>query len=144
MTASVGGIMKEQARWVRGLGGGIGLADPLSAELWAIYYGLKMAWECEKTSVVVFTESRKAIEVINNRDPTFAMASLIEMITMLLGEDWSHVDIQSLHADVNLAVNALANYYLDGEGGGGGGESMKRWIHQMSLPTLSKQQTQQL
>ncbi|KAK1351249.1 hypothetical protein POM88_054524 [Heracleum sosnowskyi] len=95
----------------------IGLADPQTAELWAIYYGLKMAWEREMTFVVVFTERRDATDLINNPDLAYPMAALIEMITMLKGEAWSHVDIQHIHADANVATNVLATDYLDGEGG---------------------------
>ncbi|KAK1400575.1 hypothetical protein POM88_000180 [Heracleum sosnowskyi] len=69
MRASVVGIMKHNGRWVRGFGSMIGLADPQTAELWAIYYGLRMAWEREMTYVVVFTERSDAIDLINNPDP---------------------------------------------------------------------------
>ncbi|KAK1374604.1 hypothetical protein POM88_030797 [Heracleum sosnowskyi] len=117
MRASVGGIMNHNGRWVRGFGSMIGLADPQTAELWAIYYGLKMAWEREMTSVVVFTERRDAIDLINNPDPAYPMTALIEMITMLKGEAWSHVDIQHIHADANVPANVLATDCLDGEGG---------------------------
>ncbi|KAK1401371.1 hypothetical protein POM88_000976 [Heracleum sosnowskyi] len=117
MRASVGGIMNHNGRWVRGFGSMISLADPQTAELWAIYYGLKMAWEREMTSVVVFSERRDAIHLINNPDPAYPMAALIEMITKLKGEAWSHVDIQHIHADANVAANVLATDCFDGEGG---------------------------
>ncbi|KAK1373057.1 hypothetical protein POM88_029250 [Heracleum sosnowskyi] len=79
-SASVGGIVKKNGRWVRGLGGYIGLADPVTAELWAIYYGLKMAWERNKTNLVVFSECREAITIIRNDDPSYPMAMLVDMI----------------------------------------------------------------
>ncbi|KAK1355579.1 hypothetical protein POM88_048835 [Heracleum sosnowskyi] len=116
MRASVGGIMKHNERWVRGFGSMIGLDDPQTAELWAIYYGLRMDWEREMTSVVVFTERRDAIDLINNPDPAYPMAAFIEMITMLKGEAWSHVDIQYIHTDANVAANVLAIDCLDVEG----------------------------
>ncbi|KAK1392827.1 hypothetical protein POM88_011883 [Heracleum sosnowskyi] len=100
-----------------GGGGSFGAETPDYGELWAIYYGLKMAWEREMTSVVVFTERRDAIDLINNPDPAYPMAALIEMITMLKGEAWSHVDIQHIHADANVAANVMATDCLDGEGG---------------------------
>ncbi|KAK1391292.1 hypothetical protein POM88_010348 [Heracleum sosnowskyi] len=115
--ASVGGITKHNERWVRGFRSMIGLADPRTAELWAIYYGLRMAWEREMPSMVVFTERRDAIDLTNNPDPAYPMAALIEMITMLKGETWSHVDIQHIHANANVAANVLATDCLDGEGG---------------------------
>ncbi|KAK1399133.1 hypothetical protein POM88_008996 [Heracleum sosnowskyi] len=117
MRASVGGIMKHNERWVRGFGSMIGLADPQTAKLWAIYYGLRMAWEREMAYVVVFTEKRDAIELINDPDPAHPMAALIEMITMLKREVWSHVDIHHIHADGNVAANVLGTDCLDVEGG---------------------------
>ncbi|KAK1403196.1 hypothetical protein POM88_002801 [Heracleum sosnowskyi] len=108
--------MKHNGRWVRGFGSMIGLADPQTTELWAIYYGLRMAWEREMTYVVVFIERRDAIDLINNLDPAYPIATLIEMITMLKGEAWSHVDIHHIHADANVAANVLATDCLDGEG----------------------------
>ncbi|KAK1385844.1 hypothetical protein POM88_023579 [Heracleum sosnowskyi] len=116
-SASVGGIMKKNGRWVRGLGDCIGLADPLTAELWAIYYGLKMAWERNKTNLVLFSECREAITIIRNDDHSYPMAMLVDMIRMLLGENWTSVDIQHTHADANGGANAVAGYYLGHEGG---------------------------
>ncbi|KAK1392455.1 hypothetical protein POM88_011511 [Heracleum sosnowskyi] len=86
---------------VRGLGGCIGLADPVTAELWAIYYGLKMVWERNKTNLVVFFECREAISIIHNDDPEYPMTMLVDMIRMLLGENWISVDIQPTQADAN-------------------------------------------
>lgn len=117
MSASVGGILKKDVEWVRGLGGNIGLADPETAELWAIFYGLKMAWEREKTSVVIFSESRAAINAINAADPAHPMAMLVNMVSGLLRESWDFVDIQPTHPDANAAVNAMAQHCMRGDGG---------------------------
>lgn len=117
MTASVGGILKKDGRWVRGVGGNIGLAVPEAAELWVIYHGLKMAWEQQKTSVVVFSECMEAINAINEADPTYPMAMLVDLITMLLRESWDHVEIQPTHSDVNVAATDMAHHCLNGPGG---------------------------
>ncbi|KAK1380376.1 hypothetical protein POM88_027120 [Heracleum sosnowskyi] len=116
MLASIGGIMKKYGRWERGLRGCIGLANPVMEELWAIYYGLKMVWERNKTNVVSFAECREAISVINNHDPVYPMAILADMIRLLLGENWTYVDIQPTHADANGGANAMVEYYLIREG----------------------------
>ncbi|KAK1398487.1 hypothetical protein POM88_008350 [Heracleum sosnowskyi] len=116
-SASVGGIIKRNGRWVSGLGGCIGLADPITAELWVIYYGLKMAWERNKTNLVVFSECREAISIIRNDDLEYPIAMLVDMIRMLLGDTWTSMDIQSTHVDANGGANSMAGYYLDHEGG---------------------------
>ncbi|KAK1385378.1 hypothetical protein POM88_023113 [Heracleum sosnowskyi] len=116
-STSVGGIIKRNGRWVRGLGGCIGLVDPVTAELWAIYYGLKMVWERNKTDLVVFSECRETISIICNDDPEYPMAMLVDMIRMLLGETWTSMDIQPTHADANGGANVMAGYYLGHEGG---------------------------
>ncbi|KAK1400573.1 hypothetical protein POM88_000178 [Heracleum sosnowskyi] len=87
MRASVGGIMKHNGRWVRGFGSMIGLADPQTVELWAIYYGLRMAWEREMTSVVVFTERSDAIDLINNPDPAHHCFSSMRGMPQDFNED---------------------------------------------------------
>lgn len=117
MCASVGGILKKDGGWVRGVGGNIGLADPETAEMWAIFYGLKMAWEREKTSVVVFSESMAAINAINAADPAHPMAMLIDMIICLLRESWDFVEIQPTHPSANAAANVMAQYCLSLGGG---------------------------
>ena len=117
MTASVGGVLKKDGAWVRGVGGNIGLAVPQTAELWAIFYGLKMAWELEKTNVVVFSECREAIDAIKNPDPTHDMAMLVDLITNLLRENWEFVDVLPTYPDANIGAAAMANYYLTGSGG---------------------------
>ncbi|KAK1363937.1 hypothetical protein POM88_039498 [Heracleum sosnowskyi] len=117
-SASVGGIMKRNGRWVRGLRGCIGLPDPVTAELWAIYYGLKMALERNKTNPIVFSECREAITIIRNDDPEYPIVMLVDMIRMMLAENWTSVDIQPTHADANEGANVMAGYYLVHGGGG--------------------------
>ncbi|KAK1363936.1 hypothetical protein POM88_039497 [Heracleum sosnowskyi] len=130
-SASVWGIMKRNGRWVRGLGGCIGLADPVTAELWAIYYGLKMAWERNKANLVVFSECRETITIIRNDDPEYPMVMFVDMIRMLLGENWTSVDIQPTHADANGGANVMADYYLIREGGS------VRWMSQQKPSATS-------
>ena len=117
MSGSVGCVMKKDGRWVRGLGANIGLADPITAELWAIYYGLKMAWERAKINVVVFSECREAINAIENDDPEYPMAMLVDMIRMLLGEPWEYVDIQHTFNQANGGANAMATHFIHADGG---------------------------
>ncbi|KAK1387120.1 hypothetical protein POM88_015298 [Heracleum sosnowskyi] len=60
---------------------------------------------------------REAITIISNDDPSYPMAMLVDMIRMLLGENWTSVDIQHTHADANGGANAVTGYYLSHEGG---------------------------
>ncbi|KAK1381226.1 hypothetical protein POM88_027970 [Heracleum sosnowskyi] len=50
---------------------------------------------------------------------------------MLKGEAWSHVDIQHIHADANVAANVLSTDCLDGEG-----EKFKREVDETKRKNL--------
>ena len=118
MRASVGCVMRNhRGKWMKGAAGMIGLAVPLGAELWSIYYGLKLAWEYGVKRVVIESDSLEAVNHVNNPDSSFWFAEMVDMIKMIEGEAWESCDIQHCSADGNRAAHTLATSELDGEDG---------------------------
>ena len=64
MRSAVGCVMRNsRGKWIKGVAGMIGPVVPEGAELWSIFYGLKLAWEKgDVKSVVVECEN---LDVVN-------------------------------------------------------------------------------
>ena len=71
---------------MKGAGGMIGLCVPLGAELWSIFYGLKLAWEKEVKHVVIESDCAEAVNQVNNPDPDFGLVDLVLLIKNIEGE----------------------------------------------------------
>lgn len=95
----------------------IGLSAPLGAELWSIFYGLKLAWEYGVKRVVIESECVEAVNEVNNPDPSFWFAEMIEIIKTIKGEAWESCVIQHCDEGANRAAQTLASSQLYGEGG---------------------------
>lgn len=118
MRASVGCVMRNRrGEWIKGAGGMIGLCVPLGAELWSIFYGLKLAWEKEVKHVVIESDCEEAVNQVNSPDPDFGLIDLIMLIKNIEGEAWESCVIQHCSSGANAAAVALANHELNGDGG---------------------------
>lgn len=86
----------------------VGTCSVVSAELWAIYFGMKAAWDRGFKSLHVESVSQVAISLLNKWcDSTHPCASLVRNILSFshLGGcySWSHVLLEA-----NQAADALA------------------------------------
>ena len=119
MRGAVAAVMRNhQGKWVKGNAGMMGLLVPVAAELWSIFYGLKMAWEKGNVkSVFIESDCLEAVNLINNPDPGFFLADLVDMIKALESEEWDSCAIVHVPSSSNEAATALARAYVDGEGG---------------------------
>ena len=118
MRGSVGCVMRNfRGEWLGGVGGMIGLAVPVAAELWSIFYGLKLAWEKGYIKhVVIESECLEAVNQVNNPDPAFWFAEMVELITGLLNEAWDSCVVVHVPSSSNVAATTLAE--LNGCDGG--------------------------
>ncbi|KAL4360986.1 hypothetical protein GQ457_04G014920 [Hibiscus cannabinus] len=72
---SVGGLFRDtDGRWLLGFNKLLGVTSPLIAKLWAIYIGLKLAWDNGFEYVQVQSDCLEVVKLI--RDPTEACNSL--------------------------------------------------------------------
>lgn len=117
--AAVACIMRNnRGHWVRGNAGMMGMMLPLAAELWSIFYGLKMAWEKgDVKSVFIESDSEEAVNEVNNPDPHFWLADLVVLITNLQNEAWDSCVVVHVATSSNEAATAFANSQLSGDGG---------------------------
>lgn len=118
MKAAVGCVMRNsQGQWVRGAAGMIGLALPLAAEIWSIYYGLKLAWERgDVSNVIIKCDDEEAVNHVNNLDPDFWLLDLVLLIKNLENEAWDSCVIQHVPKTCNAPATVLAESEIDGNG----------------------------
>ena len=117
-TAAVGCIIRnDEGEWEKGCGGLIGLVDPVTAQLWSIFYGLKLAWESHRTSLVLETDCPSALGHVLHPDPRYPLADLVSMINGLRAEAWDSLELECIPESANAAASALSSHCLSGRGG---------------------------
>ena len=97
----------------------MGLLVPLAAELWSIFYGLKVAWKIGNLlSVIIESDCKRAIDEVNNIDSDFALADFVMMINNIMSEDWDTCVVIHVPKDCNEVATTLATSELtDADGG---------------------------
>ena len=89
----------------------------MTAQLWSIFYGLKLAWESHRTSLVLETDCPSAIGHVLHPDPRYPMADLVSMIKSLRVEAWDSLELECISESANAATSALSSHCLSGRGG---------------------------
>ena len=118
MKAAIACIMRdEHGNWIKGCQSMIGLAVPVTAELWSIWYGLRLAWEKGEKSVILECECEDAVNQVLYPDENNEMFDLIVLIRHIMSESWDHCDIVHIPGSANLTVAALANRAIHAPGG---------------------------
>ena len=94
--AGCGGLLRNSdGRWLQGYSRKIGACDALSAEMWGMYLGMKLAWRQGFHHLQVESDSKMLVDMImgtvkfKGRPPT-----LVHRIQELLKLNW-HVHFQS-------------------------------------------------
>ncbi|CAL2267138.1 unnamed protein product [Prunus armeniaca] len=105
----VGGLLRDSCgNWIKGFFVNLGHGSIIEAELWGIFYGLKMAWdagfriveiECDATSTVALLKSP-----ILSTHPLF---SIINCCKKKIHEDWC-CSVKHIFREQNCAADALA------------------------------------
>ncbi|XP_074327975.1 uncharacterized protein LOC141665890 [Apium graveolens] len=110
-------IRDSDGQWVRGCKSMIGLAVSITAAMWSIFYGLKLAWEHQDKSVLVESDCEEAVNLVLNPNPDFEMYELICMINNIMSESWVLCELIYILSSANIAVAALANNAISDDGG---------------------------
>ncbi|KAK8542189.1 hypothetical protein V6N12_014792 [Hibiscus sabdariffa] len=76
-------------------------------ELWAIYDGLRLAWEAGFRQVVVDYDNMEGVFIVNRGSPVLARSALVQSIWMLRQRDWL-VKVDHVLRDENAATHELA------------------------------------
>lgn len=94
LRVSIACIMRgSDGKWLGGCESMIGLAVPVTAELWSIWYGLKLAWENGRKTVTVECESEVAVHQVLHPDENDDLYQLVCMIRMIMSEAWKMCDL---------------------------------------------------
>ena len=118
LRASIACVIRDSdGNWLKGCESMIGLATPSTAELWSIWYGLKLAWEAGKTSITLECESEEAVAQVLNPDANYDLFQLVCMIRQIMSEQWDLCDIVHIPTSANLTATSLATRALNGDGG---------------------------
>ena len=84
----------------------------MTAELWAIYVGLQLTWEKRFRKIILETNSKVVVEIINGDivgvDRNY---NLVMQIKDMLGRDWE-VRLFHVYKEINCVADWLANFVL--------------------------------
>ncbi|CAL1399133.1 unnamed protein product [Linum trigynum] len=109
--AGAGGLLRDASgKWIAGFTASIGSATAALAELWAFYYGLDLAWKEGCRAVIVQSDSKLAIQLIEKRhDPVHPYSTLLLAIRRKLSLDWL-VSISHTYREGNRAADWLSKH----------------------------------
>ncbi|KAK9045415.1 hypothetical protein V6N11_059295 [Hibiscus sabdariffa] len=90
--AACGGVIKDCCdMWIRGFSKSIGRCTILEAELWGIHIGLEMAWSLGCRKLIVESDSKDAIRIVQQIHGCCGVNSLVLHIRKALQRPWKVV-----------------------------------------------------
>lgn len=105
--AGCGGVVQDSSgRWLCGYMLNLGSMDPLPAEIWSIWKGLKLLWGRGFWRVALESDLKEALNRIFSRKPS-NLDPLIHEIHGLLNNDWE-VTLNHNLREANVVANWLA------------------------------------
>ncbi|KAF7806654.1 ribonuclease H [Senna tora] len=87
--SGIGGLIRDSnGAMIAGFSVSIGFSDILYAELFAIKYGLELAWKKGCKKVICESDSRDALQSVEWATDVHIYRSMIKKIRELLGREW--------------------------------------------------------
>ncbi|CAL1407041.1 unnamed protein product [Linum trigynum] len=111
--AGAGGVLRgSDGRWAGGFCASLGCCSAVMAELWGLYHGLDIAWRHGCRTLMVESDSKLAIELVNNRtDPLHPYATLLAAIRRKIAQDWV-VRLSHVYREGNRVADWLSKHSL--------------------------------
>ncbi|KAF7802698.1 ribonuclease H [Senna tora] len=110
-------ICDHSGQWIQGFKKKIGFASPLSAELWGIYHGLKLAWDLGFRRIELENESRLAIDLCKSTSRSSQSSyPAVKGIKELINKSWV-VKFFHISRSRNICADILAKSSLAYSGG---------------------------
>ncbi|KAK8520058.1 hypothetical protein V6N12_004021 [Hibiscus sabdariffa] len=104
----IGGLIRSSAGdWIVGFAKAIGRSDVLQAELWAIFEGISLAWEYGFDRLLIHSDSKQAVELVNSTTAVSSGLSLVRAIYRLRQLHWN-TEVIWVSRDENHHADALA------------------------------------
>lgn len=121
-------ICDKEGNWVGGLSKCVGRCSPLMAELWGIHDGLKMMVERGFVKVMVESDSKLVVDIVNKvKSHNLAMSNLVLQIHGYM-ELLEIVEIHHIYREANGCANLLAKHGKSVIGGCKSFQVKPNWI----------------
>ncbi|KAK8527582.1 hypothetical protein V6N12_054788 [Hibiscus sabdariffa] len=101
-----GAIHNFEGDWIVGFVKSIGFSNCLHAELWAVFEGLKLAWEFGFERLLIQSDSQQAVDLVNSVSADSSILSLVRVIVRLRQKCWL-TDVKWIPRDSNRLTDAL-------------------------------------
>lgn len=123
--ASCGGVLWDQTgKWLRGYAANLGIASVVEAEIWGVYYGLNLAWMEGYRRIVVSSDSKTTLHLLqNNIQLCHPLTPLIMNCRSLMSRDWI-LRFEHTYREDNRVANGLANW----------GSTQSQGLHIITIP----------
>ncbi|KAJ8768782.1 hypothetical protein K2173_023686 [Erythroxylum novogranatense] len=107
--ATAGGLLRDASgRWIVGFGANVGFCSAWHAELWAVFYGLHLAWAFGYSSIDLSIDYVLVVSLISSASSP-VLNTLVSAIRKLLSRNWE-VRVRHIYREGNRCVDWLANY----------------------------------
>ncbi|KAL9449909.1 hypothetical protein AB3S75_011776 [Citrus x aurantiifolia] len=109
-----GGLLCDfNGNWLMGFIVNLGTCSVLSAELWGLLHGLRVAWENGFRRIQVGVDNKSVVHLLAMASvPENENATLIKGIRKLLERDWI-VQLEHVYREANYAADFLDSYSLN-------------------------------
>ncbi|KAH9724217.1 putative ribonuclease H protein [Citrus sinensis] len=111
--AGAGGLIRDSnGNWLMGFTVNLGMCSVLSAKLWGLFHGLKVACDYGFRHLQVGVDNKNVVHLLERAHPSAnENAILVKTIQELLARDWI-VHMEHVYREANSAANFLASYIL--------------------------------
>ncbi|KAH9779858.1 putative ribonuclease H protein [Citrus sinensis] len=111
--AGASGLIRDSnGNWLMGFTINLGMYSVVSAELWGLLHGLRVAWEYGFRRLQVGVDNKSAVHLLEMAHPsTNEDAILVKAIRELLARDWI-IHMEHVYKEANSVADFLASYSL--------------------------------
>ncbi|XP_057428997.1 uncharacterized protein LOC130722320 [Lotus japonicus] len=109
--ATCGGLIRDwEGKFIKGFCNNLAFCNPLFAELWGVFNGLKIAYEMKPQQLTVELDSSEAFKLITlHCDVNHPCAGLVKEISDLATRNWK-VTFSDIYKEANKSADYLASY----------------------------------
>ncbi|KAE8677234.1 Ubiquitin-NEDD8-like protein RUB1 [Hibiscus syriacus] len=102
---------RTDGTWLFGFYKGIGVTNPLQAELWGIFHGLCEAWHYGIELLQVQSDSLQVISLLKNLTADSILLPLVRAISQMCNRSW-YVEFLWVHREGNMEADSLSKFGL--------------------------------
>ncbi|KAF7827255.1 putative ribonuclease H-like domain-containing protein [Senna tora] len=107
---SCGGVLRDSdGRWITGFVRRMGKGNSLTAEMWAIYSSLQIAWDNRLKDIIIETDSLLAITLIKDGVDRFHPLKPLVSAICNLADRIGNINFTHSFREGNRVANALAS-----------------------------------